>query len=270
MSEVAEMRTALVLFSLFVLATGQLLAQELSLTGPNREAMLEGETYPITWHANGLESISVVAHGTRTPLGDESRGDFEIVVAEGVPASDGMLGWRVPWIDAVEFFVKVKGYDHTGYVSSIDERGYGFRPITMANRTADGIYLDLHERTNQRLYVQKDGRITHAYVSSSSRNYLWLPPTRHLEIPHDHAGVFRVLQKIPHYWSRLFDVAMPYAMRYLGGHFIHATSPNLYYLLGEPASSGCNRMTLRDARELYQITPIGTRVEVIGPGGSLT
>jgi len=56
-------------------------------------------------------------------------------------------------------------------------------------------------------------------------------------------------------------------MRYLSGHFIHATSPNLYKFLGEPASHGCNRLTKTDAKALYDATPLGTRVEVIGPNG---
>jgi len=76
-----------------------------------------------------------------------------------------------------------------------------------------------------------------------------------------------VLEKKRSHWSTLFNVRMPWAMRYHGGHYIHATSPNLYRLLGRPASHGCNRLTHRDARELYQTTPLGTRVEVVGPDG---
>ena len=143
----------------------------------------------------------------------------------------------------------------------------GFRPVVLEKRAADGIYLDLHKRTDQRLYVQKNGKLVKAYLSSSSENYLWLPPNRHLNKPHDHAGVFRVLSKEPDHMSRLFAVHMRWAMRYLGGHFIHATNRNLYRNLGRAASHGCNRLTLYDAKQLYDATPVGTRVEVIGPGG---
>ncbi|MHB9038376.1 MAG: L,D-transpeptidase [Armatimonadota bacterium] len=261
------MRTALVLLSIFVPAISPGLAQEVLLTGPNREAMIEGDTYPITWDSDGMTSVRLVVHGTRTPLGIESRGDFEVVIAEEVPASNGVLDWTVPWIDSIEFLIKIEGYDSAGHVVATHERGYGFRPEVMANRTADGIYLDLHKRFDQRLYVQQGHRITHVYISSSSRNYHWLPPNGHISQPHDHAGVFRILDKIPDYWSRQYDVPMPYAMRYLSGHFIHATNPDYYDLLGAPASSGCNRMTQRDAKVLYDMTPIGTRVEVIGPNG---
>ncbi|MCE5313857.1 MAG: L,D-transpeptidase [Armatimonadota bacterium] len=259
------MKTALVLLYLIGSAEFTGFAQEISLAGPNRSAMIEGHIYPITWKSDGLQSVNILVYGTLTPLGNEPRGDFEIVVGEGVPASDGEVGWITPWLDCVEFNVKIMGYDNSGHAEAFDERVYGFRPASMANRIADGIYLDLHKRADQRLYVQRDHRIVRAYISSSSRNYLWLPAAMHPSIPHDHAGVFRVLEKIPDYHSRQFDVPMPYAMRYLRGHFIHATSPGLYDYLGEPASSGCNRLTLRDARELYYSTPIGTRVEVIGP-----
>lgn len=60
---------------------------------------------------------------------------------------------------------------------------------------------------------------------------------------------------------------MRYSLRYHGGHYIHATTRNYYSALGQPASHGCNRLTLEDARALYLMTPIGARVEVIGPSG---
>ena len=243
------------------------MAQTATVTGPNRSALLLGAEYTLTWSSEGIRSVSLVAHGERTPRGTESRGRFRFAVAEGVPADGGSAAWRVPWVDSTTLFIKVKGYDAGGQQVVENERGYRFRPAVMERRTADGITLDLHRNRNQRLYVQRGGEITHVYISSSSENYRWRPAGRHILAPHDHAGVFRVLSKSRNHWSRLFDVNMPYAMRYHGGHFIHATSRNLYRNLGRPASHGCNRLTLHDARELYQMTPIGTRVEVIGPYG---
>ncbi|HOJ21552.1 MAG TPA: L,D-transpeptidase [Armatimonadota bacterium] len=242
-------------------------AQSLSITGPARSGLLEGELYRITWKATGLKGISVVATGERTPLGTNSRGTFTTIIAESAPASRGTAPWRVPWIDAVELTIKVKGYDARGQLVATDMRRYHFRPAVMAHRMKNGIYLDLHLPRRQRLYVQRDGRITHAFLSSSSARYSWQPRNRHPAAPHDHAGVYRVLEKRKMHWSQLFDVPMPYAIRYHGGHFIHATSRNLYAHLGRPASAGCNRLTRHDASLLYQMTPIGTRVEVIGPGG---
>ncbi|MHB0913664.1 MAG: L,D-transpeptidase [Armatimonadota bacterium] len=257
------MRRLIVLLTLFL--AQPLLAQSIALTGPNRQAMLEGTTYPISWSSDGIASVSVVASGERTPLGRRSRGAFVIVVAQGVPASAGSVAWTVPWVDSWQLLVKVKGYDSTGRLVANEARPYGFRPAVLADRTVDGLYLDLHERKNQRLYVQKNYQIVRAYLSSSSENYCWLPSGRHVPKPHDHAGVFWVLSKKRSHWSSQFHVWMPYAMRYHGGHFVHATSPNLYDKLGRPASHGCNRLTRDDARELYYSIPIGTRVEVIGP-----
>lgn len=261
------MRVVLAVALILLGAVSALPAQRLAVTGPERYAMLESQEYTISWDSAGVESVSVAAHGTLTPLGADSRGDFSIPIADGVPSGRGEVAWTVPWIDSIRFFVKLKGYDAQGRKVAESERGYGFRPAVLAHRTIDGIYLDLHKRIEQRLYVQNGYKIAHAYVSSSSENWYWLPPGHHVSKPHDHAGVFSVLEKSRMHWSALFQVEMPWAMRYHGGHFIHATSPNLYDLLGQPASSGCNRLTDRDAKELYMMTPLGTRVEVIGPEG---
>lgn len=241
-------------------------AQSISITGPDRAAMAEGQSYPITWSAEGIQSVSLVAYGERTPLGTRSRGSFSLTLARGVAAGAGKASWTVPWLDTVTFTLKAKGYDAAGKLVATDTRRYDFRPAVMIHRKANGIYLDLHQPRRQRLYVQREGRLTHAFLSSSSANYNWKGHQAHPTTPHDHAGVFRVLSKSRSHWSNLYQVQMPYAMRYHGGHYIHATSSNLYSLLGRPASHGCNRMTLHDARQLYAMTPIGTRVEVIGPG----
>lgn len=261
--------TGCILFCILIICamTNTLFAQSITITGPERNAMVEGEGYTITWSSDGIESVNLIAYGERTPLGRKSRGWFREVIAESIPAYDAGAGWTVPWIDSDKFYIKVKGYDAYGNMVAEAVRGYTFRPAVLANRTADGLYLDLHLRKNQRLYVQKDYQIIKAYVSSSSENYLWMPPDTHPSKPHDHAGVFKVINKSINHHSVLFDVDMPFAMQYHGGHFIHATSRNLYKNLGEPASHGCNRLTREDARELFDMTPVGTRVEVIGPDG---
>lgn len=255
-----------VIAALVILATqAPAFAQSITITGPNRSGMLEGESYNITWNARGARSVSIAAKGVRTPLGEKSRGRFQHEIASGVPAGRRSAKWRVPWIDSTLFTLKAKAYNAQGRVIASDTRTYRFRPAVLKDRMEDGIYLDLHNRTKQRLYRQKNYRITHAYLSSSSERYSWRRPGSHISASHDHAGVFSVLEKKRSHWSSLFNVEMPYAMRYHGGHFIHATSPNLYRHLGTPASAGCNRLTRHDARQLYHMTPLGTRVEIIGP-----
>jgi len=261
------MKRVAVAMVLLLAAIGSTAAQTLSITGPSRNGMLEGETYDITWYAEGLRSVTVVVYGTKTPLGTALRGRFTIIVSKPVPAENGIVRWTVPWIDSIAFGLKIKGYDDLGQLRATDERTYRFRPAVMADRLADGIYIALHRRSNQRLYVQRNQRITRAYLCSSSQNYRWVPAGVHPSTPHDHYGVFKVQEKTTLHWSNEYQLPMPYALRYHGGHFIHATSRNMYRYLGRPASHGCNRLTRHDAMELFKMTPVGTRVEVIGPGG---
>jgi hypothetical protein len=258
-------RTALLVLAAIMLASA-VSGQTVSITGPSRSELTEGAKYMLTWSAGSAETVNIAITGTRTPLGQQSRGDFLIPIAKGVSAAQGEYSFTQPWIDAISIRVIVNGYAGGKRILS-GERTYRFRPAALDGKTPDGIYLDLHARANQRLYTQKDGCITHVYFCSSSEAYLWLPPNRHIAGPHDHAGVFKVLDKSPDHWSELYKVRMLWAMHYLGGHYIHATSPNLYRYLGTPASHGCNRLTRYDAYQLYQMTPIGTRVEVIGPNG---
>lgn len=170
-------------------------AQTLAFVGPDRDTLVEGDRYSIEWTSWGLKSLSIIAYGERTPLGGKSRGSFQIVVSPALPAEEAQRGWTVPWIDALRFNIKLKGYDHFGRLVQTSVRAYGFRPGTLANRFADGIYVDLQKRRDQRLYVQKGGRITHCYLTSSSARYDWRPPNTHPGALHDHAGVFKVLSK---------------------------------------------------------------------------
>lgn len=241
--------------------------QRISLTGPVGSELVENSDCDVTWTSEGIRSVSIVLFGVRTPLGTRPRGSIRTVLAEGMPAEQGSFRFRMPWVDSIGFAIKLKGYDPVGKEVASSEQEYRFRPIVLASRFVDGIYLDLHLRKNQRLYVQKGKRLTHEYLCSSSQAYYWLPANRHITGPHDHAGVFHVLDKDPDHWSELFQVSMLWSLRYLSGHFIHATSRNLYRYLGRPASHGCNRLTHEDARALYEMTPVGARVEIIGPGG---
>jgi len=250
---------------LFLIVCVSALAQDMFISGPEQAELTEGQTYVAAWNAGGAETVDISLVGTRTPLGAKSRGPFEIIVARGIPAVENERAFTMPWVDSAEFALRIIGRDGSGNRISAGEREYRFKPAVLANRTDDGLYLDLHEKTNQRLYVRKEGVIAHVYISSSSMKYRWLASNVHPETPHDHAGVFRVISKTPKAHSRQYDVDMPWAMQYLSGHFIHATSPNLYRLLGRPASHGCNRLTREDARSLYEATSVGTRVEVIGP-----
>ena len=187
-----------IIMALIALAASSMLhAQSLHLTDPDTTALLEGKEYDIAWREDGIDIVSITASGTRTPLGAESREDFTIPIAADIPAADGDYTWDVPWIDSVTFEIDIKGFDASDNQIAEDRREYGFRPAALAGRMDDGIYLDLHEQTHQRLYIEHGGKIVKAYLSTSSYRYYWLPPNVHIDAAHDHAGVFHVLGKVP-------------------------------------------------------------------------
>lgn len=254
--------TLLMAFIITALAV-PVISESITLTGPKNAELAEGKSYHITWNSEGLESVSVVAFGTLTKIPGHDRGDFSIVIAEAAPASRGSVNWTVPFLDTDKFRIKVKGYNGNGQAVDSSDRLYSFRPAVLRTRSADGIYIDVRREDRQRLYVIRDNKVIRAYLTSGAYQGEFYPRNVHPKKPHDHPGVFRVTAKYPNWYSRMFQVDMPWAMRYHGGHFIHATSPPFYNLLGTAASNGCNRLELSQAKELYDMTPVGTRVEII-------
>lgn len=81
-------------------------------------------------------------------------------------------------------------------------------------------------------------------------------------------GQFSILSKERRHWSTIYGVWMPYAMRVVGGIFIHElpvrTSGEQYGAdqLGSPASGGCIRVGVGSARQLYNWAPVGTTVVI--------
>lgn len=79
-------------------------------------------------------------------------------------------------------------------------------------------------------------------------------------------GEFSILSKERRHWSTIYGVWMPYAMRVVGGIFIHelpVTAEGERYggdQLGSRASGGCIRVGVGSAQELYDWAPVGTTV----------
>lgn len=236
---------------------------DIALTSPTNYQLVEGESYDVRWNANGLKNITIVATGHLTDFPEKPRGDFNEVIARNASGNGGSVRWKVPYLDAVKFKIIAKGYDQDNHKYVTDSKNYTFRPAVLSGRHADGIYIDVRDEKRQRMYVLKDDRLTHAYLTSGSRANEYYPRNIHPSKPHDHDGVFSIIEKKPIWHSKLFDVDMFWAMRYWSGHFIHGTYPNEYSKLGTPASSGCNRLNREQAKELYDMTPVGTMVEII-------
>lgn len=235
-----------------------------AISSPTVKQLTEGKTYPVEWNSDEISTVTITAEGELTSIPSDPRGHFSEPIAEDVDATLGSVSWTVPFLDTINFTIDIKGYDENGQLIAEDSKPYIFRPSVLSNRSADGIYIDLGHLDRQRLYVLKDNILVRAYLTSGSRTSNFLPKPMDSSQPFDPIGVFRVMEKVPMYWSKQYSVWMTSAMRFWKGHFIHGTYPSEYPYLGTPASSGCIRLDRSNALDLYNITPVGTRVEVFG------
>lgn len=73
------------------------------------------------------------------------------------------------------------------------------------------------------------------------------------------AGTYRVYAKAPSSWSKRFKVWLPWASYFNAGIAFHGY-PDVPVTA---ASHGCVRVPLKFAREVYNLLPLGTRVDVV-------
>jgi len=112
----------------------------------------------------------------------------------------------------------------------------------------------------QRLYVYEGEQIRWVMLCSTASSGINLPPDENMDGIHNHFGMFSILDKQKNKFSIIYRVAMPYALHYHGGHYIHATQ--LTEFLGTPASHGCVRLKLSDAKKLYDWAEVGDLVNI--------
>jgi lipoprotein-anchoring transpeptidase ErfK/SrfK len=72
-------------------------------------------------------------------------------------------------------------------------------------------------------------------------------------------GTYRVYSKSPNSWSKRYEVWLPWASYFNAGIAFHGY-PDVPVVA---ASHGCVRVPLKFARELYNLLPLGARVDVI-------
>jgi lipoprotein-anchoring transpeptidase ErfK/SrfK len=65
-------------------------------------------------------------------------------------------------------------------------------------------------------------------------------------------GSWRINRMAHNHMSRQFKVRLPYAMFFVGGVAIHATTKQVH-MLGKPVSNGCVRLSPANAAKLYRI-----------------
>lgn len=257
---------ALTLIAFAATAWGQI--GTIALLGNQPAQLQQGKTYTFKWMSDGIDYVSFSIEGTLTSIPGSPRGDFDQKIADSIPVSQGSFTWTVPFVDTVRFTLHIRGYNADGVLLAEDTRNYTFRPDFLANRKADGVYVDLRNEQRQRLYLVSRNTVIRAYLTSGARTHVGMLKPFDSSSIHDPVGVFRVMEKIPMYWSREYQVWMTNAMRFWKGHFIHGTYPEEYQFLGTPASSGCIRLDRTNAKELFSMVPVGTRVEVFEDTGS--
>lgn len=66
-------------------------------------------------------------------------------------------------------------------------------------------------------------------------------------------GTYSITRRFEHYESKQWNAPMPYAQFFVRGIAIHATTKSHYDELGTRASGGCVRVTLEDAKYIYEL-----------------
>lgn len=229
--------------------------------GPDDE-WVEGDHVAVAWETSGpIRHVRIYYYGGRCKLGGRDRGIFEGFITQKTE-NTGHFTWRMLWIDALSMNVRIAGLADDGTKLATDERPVRFRPKIMADLRDKGTLIAI-SKSRQRLYFQKDGRIIRQHIISTAASGYWTPIMRPGSYGRN-GELGRVFAKSLNAWSRQYRVWMPYwmAITSSGSHGIHATSPRFYGLLGSPASHGCVRQHLADARVLYGMVRVGTPVYV--------
>jgi len=114
------------------------------------------------------------------------------------------------------------------------------------------IEIDL---SSQYLYLWYGGKRIKRYRVSSGKPGMRTP-----------SGNFKILSKEKNHWSVKYKLYMPYAMRVVGGVYIHELPywpggrREGQWHLGTPVSHGCVRLGIGPAKTVYNFGLIGTKV----------
>lgn len=234
----------------------------LTLAYPAAGSVLpEGAAVTLVWNSGGpIKSVRVTYEGELCALGGRGRGTFSQTITSG--ANRGLTNWRVPWMDAVAFKVKVVGLSDRGKELTRTEQAYQLLPLVCQRKPATSICVS---KARQRLYYLSDGRIRRMHVISTAAPGYWTPVMRPGSYDHQRGAMGRVFYKAYAPVSRMYEVVMYHwlAITSSGSHGIHATSPPFYGRLGGPASHGCIRQHRADARVLWNMVSVGTPVYVM-------
>ncbi|MDP2630541.1 MAG: L,D-transpeptidase family protein [Candidatus Uhrbacteria bacterium] len=151
--------------------------------------------------------------------------------------------------------ITLRDTDGDGHADK-DEIVKGFDPRTSEPKKIKKT-IKVSLSTQRMNYVINDTRLA-TYVISSGK---WNLPTP--------TGEFTIINKSPRAWSKLAGLWMPYWMGFKGGKFgIHdlpewpnGTKEGANHL-GKKVSHGCIRLGTVPAKEVYAMTPVGTKLVI--------
>jgi hypothetical protein len=234
----------------------------LTIAYPGPGAVLpEGVTVRLVWNTGGpVTKVRLSYEGDLCPLGGKSRGRFTKDLA--TVANQGFYTWKVPWMDATRFRLKVVGLAADGRKLTYAEAAYGLLPVVCQHRPETAICVS---KAHQRLYYLRNGDLRRMHIISTAAPGFWTPTMRPGSYDRSRGAMGKVFYKSYAPVSRMYEVVMYHwlAITSSGSHGIHATSPPYYRRLGRPASHGCIRQHRADARLLWEMVSVGTPVYVM-------
>jgi nicotinate phosphoribosyltransferase len=111
-------------------------------------------------------------------------------------------------------------------------------PVAVANNPAVKIHIDLSSQT---MSVRQGGSTVANWRVSTGKSGSRTP-----------TGSWRINRMAHNHFSSQFKVKLPYAMFFVNGIAIHATTKQTH-LLGKPVSNGCVRLSPENAARLYRM-----------------
>ena len=158
----------------------------------------------------------------------------------------------------------------------------GFSGHAQAGSLSDGNKVKVNPANPASLYyiiIDKQKQAMTVYTKGSTGKYdklvRQMKCSTGREASFTPVGTFRMQAK--HRWLNSGDTKEQYASRVVGSILIHSTlftDGNIrklvrdsYNRLGRPASAGCIRLCVRDAKWIYSNCPVGTTVKIVTSGG---
>lgn len=123
----------------------------------------------------------------------------------------------------------------------------------------------------QTVRVIENGRTTYEWKTSTGRERMEKAKSGRQYFSTTPTGWFYPYYIVRNHYSNTWQVNMEFSVFFNGGIAVHATTPDLYYLLGKRASGGCVRLRHEGAEYLYsRILQLGKGlVPVVRRNGSI-